>query len=187
MTTGWTGRKVRLRAIEPEDWDVFRRFDEHAADQRSVDMLSPPRSKEGYQRWAAERSATQPPDDVFELAIESLADQCMVGGISTPLADRRTGRFRYGIGILREHQRRGYATDAIRVLLAYMFGERRYHRCEVTVYGFNTASLALHEQLGFQVEGRLREHEYFAGRHHDVVVLGMLFDEFDRRYGFSAL
>lgn len=52
-----------------------------------------------------------------------------------------------------------------------MFGEQRYHKCEVGIYDFNHASLALHHRLGFTEEGRLRDHEFFAGRpprhHHD--------------------
>lgn len=36
----------------------------------------------------------------------------------------------------------------------------------------NDASLALFRRLGFVEEGRLREHEFFAGAHHDLVLLG---------------
>lgn len=34
------------------------------------------------------------------------------------------------------------------------------------------ASLALYRRLGFVEEGRLRQHEFFAGSHHDLVLLG---------------
>jgi RimJ/RimL family protein N-acetyltransferase len=63
-----------------------------------------------------------------------------------------------------------------------MFGERRFHKCGVSVYAFNEASIALHTKLGFQIEGRLREHEYFGGRHHDVVMMGMTIHEFTERH-----
>jgi RimJ/RimL family protein N-acetyltransferase len=71
------------------------------------------------------------------------------------------------------HQRRGYASEAVLLLLRFMFGERRYHKCEVHIYAYNLASLALHRSLGFVDEGRLRDPEFFAGGHHDVVVMGM--------------
>ncbi|MFI0799012.1 GNAT family N-acetyltransferase [Amycolatopsis lurida] len=45
-----------------------------------------------------------------------------------------------------------------------MFGERRCHKCEVHIYASNEASIAPHRRLGPQVEGRLREHEFFAAR-----------------------
>ncbi|SHF08548.1 GNAT family N-acetyltransferase [Streptoalloteichus hindustanus] len=187
MTSIWTGSKVRLRGIEPEDWATFQRMDEHSADLRSVDMLYPPRSAAGYRKWAADQSTHEPTGDDFQLAVESLADGVLVGAMSTLDTDRRAGRFSYGVGICRDHQGRGYAKDAAVVLLTYMFGERRYHKCEVGILAFNEASIALHRSLGFQVEGRLRDHEFYAGRHRDMVLMGMTVDEFADRYPFHAL
>lgn len=87
-------------------------------------------------------------------------------------ANPTAGRFSYGIAIGHRHQRSGYASEAIVILLSFMFGERRYHKCEVGIYASNEASIALHHKLGFVDEGRLRDHEYFAGRHHDKALLG---------------
>lgn len=61
-----------------------------------------------------------------------------------------------------------------------MFDENRYHKCQVRTFAHNEASLALHRQLGFVEEGRLRELVYLSGRYHDVVMMGMLADEFAR-------
>jgi RimJ/RimL family protein N-acetyltransferase len=36
------------------------------------------------------------------------------------------------------------------------------------------------------VEGRLRAHEYFAGRRHDLVMMGLTVDEFTARWGSPA-
>lgn len=182
MTSIWDGTKVRLRGIEPEDWQAFMRFDQFSADMRSVDLIHPPRSAAGYRRWATDRATQPASDDEFQLAIESLSEQIVVGALSTTNIDQRAGRFSYGIGIGRDYQRRGFASDAIVVLLRYMFGERRFHKCGVGIYAFNEASINLHEELGFQVEGRLRDHEYFAGRHHDVVIMGVTIAEFTERY-----
>ncbi|MGI5483933.1 GNAT family N-acetyltransferase [Streptomyces lavendofoliae] len=183
----WTGRRVRLRGIEPEDWQAFMDFDAHSRHQRSLDVLHPPRSAERYHAWAAEQSVAPPAGDDFRLAIEALDTGEPVGSLSTQATDPRAGRFRYGVGIGHEHQRRGYATDAVILLLRFMFGERRYHKCEAGIYAFNDASLALHRGLGFVEEGRLRDHEYFAGRHHDLVLLGMTAPEFARAHPFESL
>ncbi|MCP2259189.1 Protein N-acetyltransferase, RimJ/RimL family [Streptoalloteichus tenebrarius] len=187
MTSIWTGSKVRLRGIEPEDWPAFQRFDDHTADMRTVDRVYPPRSAAGYRQWAAEEATRAPDGDEFRLAVESLSERVVVGALSTTGADRRAGRFGHGIGIGREHQRRGYATDAVVVLLTSMFGELRYHRCEVSALAFNEASIAPHRKIGFRVEGRLRDHEYCAGRHHDVVLLGITADEFAERHPYAPL
>lgn len=187
MSSFWAGRRVRLRGIEPDDWQAFMRFDGYAEHQRSADAVYPPRSAEGYRAWASERAVDKPAGDCFQLAIETLDGSELVGSLSTNDADPRTGRFGYGIGIGADHQRRGYAADAVVLLLRFMFGERRYHKCEAGIYAYNEASLALHRALGFVEEGRLRDHEFFAGRHHDLVVMGMTAHEFAERHSFGKL
>lgn len=68
-----------------------------------------------------------------------------------------------------------------------MFAERRYHKCEARVFAHNEASLALHRRLGFVEEGCLRDHVFLTGRHHDLVILGMLADEFAQLHAMSEL
>ncbi|GGU39044.1 GNAT family N-acetyltransferase [Lentzea flava] len=185
MTSAWVGKLVRLRAVEPEDWEVFRELDQNTVDERRGSMIRPPRSAARKREWA-EQTALKQDDDTFVLAIETLAAGVLVGTVSTALVDRRAGRFMYGIALGSEHHRRGYATDAVPLLLNFMFGERRFHKCEAGVWAFNEPSLALQRKLGFTEEGRLRDHEFFAGRHHDVVLFGMTAPEFAARHPFPS-
>ncbi|WP_020670917.1 GNAT family N-acetyltransferase [Amycolatopsis nigrescens] len=185
MTSIWTGRKIRLRGIEPEDWKALQRFDEHTADMRNADRIHPPRSAAGYRDWAANQATADATGDEFRLAIETRVDQTLVGTLSANDTDQRAGRFSYGISIGHDYQRHGYATDAAILLMTYLFGERRYHKCEVSMYAFNEASIALHRKLGFQLEGQLRDHEYFAGHRHDLVIMGLTINEFTARYPFA--
>lgn len=84
-----------------------------------------------------------------------------------------------------EHRRKGYGAEAVVLLLRFMFAERRYHKCLGAIFAHNEASLALTRGLGFTEEGRLREHVFFAGRHHDLVMIGVLANEFDQRHTMS--
>jgi RimJ/RimL family protein N-acetyltransferase len=52
-------------------------------------------------------------------------------------------------------RRRGYATEAARLLLRYAFDEQRYQKCNSACVEGNVASIALHERLGFAEEGRV--------------------------------
>lgn len=180
MGSIWEGERVRLRGIEPGDWESFMRFDQESEDVRSGGLLFQPRSAEGYRRWVAERAAQalQVGVDDFDLAIESLSEGCLVGSIGTHQSDRLAGTFGFGLGVGRPHQRRGYASEAIVLLLRYMFGERRYQKANVGVYAYNTASLELHAKLGFVVEGRRRRAVFMGGRYHDEVLLGLTVEEF---------
>jgi RimJ/RimL family protein N-acetyltransferase len=189
MGSIWQGERVRLRGIEPDDWEAFMRFDQESDDMRSGGMLFQPRSAEGYRRWAREQ-AEKPPDvrsDDFDLAIESLAEKCVVGLIGTHLSDRRAGTFGCGLGVGREFQRQGYASEAVVLLLRYMFAERRFQKCNVGVYAYNAASLGLFAKLGFVEEGRRRRAEFMGGRYHDEVLLGMTVEEFAAAYGLPEV
>lgn len=184
MTSAWVGELVRLRGVEPEDWESFQRFDANTGDMRRADRVHPPRSGARQREWAQKTALETPENDTMMLGIESLAEAALVGMLATDAVDYRAGRFMYGISIGTDHKGRGYATEAVRLLLNFMFGERRFHKCEASVWGFNDASIALHRKLGFTEEGRLRDHEFFAGRHHDVVLFGMTATEFAARHPY---
>ena len=51
------------------------------------------------------------------------------------------------------------------------------------VLAFNDRVIALHERVGFTVEGTLRQHITRSDGVHDVVVLSMLKDEWQQRHG----
>ena len=186
MSSVWVGNLVRLRAVEPGDWEAFRVFDQDSVDMRRGSMIYPPRSAASQREWAEQEALKKPENDRVLLAIESLADGVLVGSLVTAFMDHRAGRFMYGVAIGSEHKGRGYASDAVPLLLNYMFGERRFHKCEASVWAFNEPSLAFHRKLGFTEEGRLRDHEFFAGRHHDAVLFGMTAPEFAARHPFPS-
>ncbi|MDQ0989514.1 GNAT family N-acetyltransferase [Streptomyces sp. V3I7] len=176
MTSFWTGKRVRLRGIEPDDWAAFMQF--AVDEERLGDLLHPPRSAEGFRSWTREQAAAKPDDDCFVLAIEEMDTGAVVGAVGSHHADPHAGWFEYGVTLGAAHRRKGYAAEAVVMLLRFMFAERRYHRCEARIFASNDGSLALHRRLGFAEEGRLRDRVFFAGEHHDLVVMGLLADEF---------
>ncbi|MEU8034159.1 GNAT family protein [Streptomyces sp. NPDC049099] len=180
VTSFWRDKRIRLRGIEPDDWAAFMRF---AEDEEYLgDLLNPPRSAEGFRTWAKEQAVATPDGDCFQLAIEAVDSGELVGAVGSYHADPRAGWFEYGITIGAEHRRKGYAAQAAVLLLRFMFAERRFHRCEARIFAHNEASLALHQRLGFVEEGRLRDRVFLSCRHRDLVVMGMLSEEFSRRH-----
>ncbi|WP_406187910.1 GNAT family N-acetyltransferase [Streptomyces sp. NBC_01006] len=178
------GKGVRLRGIEPDDAAAFARF---AEDEEGLgDLVSPPRSVEGYRAWANEQAIGKRDSDRFQLAVEAVGTGEIVGAVGSHQADARSGWFEYGITIGAEHRRKGYAAEAAVLLLRFMFAEHRYHKCQVRIFAHNEASLALHRRLGFVEEGRLRELVYLSGRHHDVVMMGLLADEFAQLHSMTT-
>ncbi|MFE6485711.1 GNAT family N-acetyltransferase [Streptomyces sp. NPDC057757] len=176
MTSFWRGTRTRLRGIEPEDWAAFMCFSED--EERMGDLLNPPRSAESFRAWAREQATATSDGDCFRLAIEAVDTGEVVGTVGSHHADPRMGWFEYGVTIGAEHRRKGHAAEAVVLLLRFMFAERRFHKCVARIFAHNEASLELQRRLGFTEEGRLRDHVFLTGRHHDLVMMGMLADEF---------
>lgn len=175
----WSGLKVRLRPVIPLDWKEFHENDQDSECARLCDSIYFPRSEDGTKAWAERTSSkTSEGDNVF-LAIETL-DGTLVGSITANSCDARNGTFKYGVAIFRNHWRKGYASEAIRILLRYYFEELRYRKVNAYVYAFNDGSRALQEHIGFVQEGVLREMIFTKGQHYDEYVYGLTKDEFEK-------
>jgi RimJ/RimL family protein N-acetyltransferase len=171
------GKLIRLRAIEPEDWAAG--LDTEL--DRLVDVTHLPSSRAAA-RQRAEQASRYPEDDRAQLVIETL-DGTSVGSLSVGNADRRNRVFGYGIGLGRDHWRKGYGTEAVLLLLRFYFGELGYQKVDVEVYDFNEPAIRFHEALGFQHEGRRRRTYFTRGSYHDLVLFGMTAEEFFARHG----
>jgi RimJ/RimL family protein N-acetyltransferase len=174
------GRLVRLRGVEPEDWETLFAWNQDTDSERRMYFIPFPTSKEEVRQWVAQRALQRGEDDTFFFVIETLAGQ-FVGSISPALCDRRNGTFSYGLGILPSHRRKGYASEAIVLFLGYFFGELRYQKATAHVYSFNDPSIRLHERLGFVREGQMRRMRYTDGRYCDDILFGMTAEEFAER------
>lgn len=181
----WHGNLVSLRGIEVEDWELMYEWSQDTDyDRLSYKMLFPS-SKEYFKKKTAELAAKDVTEShVFRWMIEDNDGQ-VVGTINSHSIDRRNGTFGYGLGIRREHWRKGYATEAIWLVLRFFFHELGYQKANVGVYAFNEASLALHRKLGFQEEGRLRRMVYTEGKYHDEIYFGMTREEFEDNENFN--
>ena len=128
-------------------------------------------------RCAEEESQRRPKNDRFRFVIENRAAE-IVGDLTTHDCDSRVGTLAYGLNILPAYRRRGYASEAILLVLRYFFRELRYQKATVGVFAFNIPSIRLHERLGFQLEGRLRRMTNGQGRFDDILMFGLTAEEF---------
>ena len=176
MTNIFEGKLIRLRAEEPSDAAIFRNRDlEETESIRSVYQIPFPQPR---------LDAPQPPKpyegDSFPFVIETLSGD-VVGGIHPHHCNPRWGTFMYGISIFPDHRQKGYAHEAIWLVLRYYFDEKRYQKCSSEIYSFNEASIKLHEGLGFIFEGRQRRMIYTNGEFHDMLFYGITIEEFQAK------
>ncbi|MEP7293139.1 MAG: GNAT family protein [Chloroflexota bacterium] len=177
MTNIFQGKLVRLRGVEPSDWEKHEQWDRDSEAARLGYEIPFPGSAASARAWAEREAAKGVENDVFRFQIETL-DGALAGSLLTHHCDLRNGTFMYGISILPQQQRKGCASEAIRLVLRYFFEERRYQKCTVEVYSFNEPSQRLHESLGFTLEGRLRRMVYSGGEYHDTLLYGITKEEF---------
>ena len=176
------GKKVRLRAKTIADIDreqkLFEETEYNTELDRLTDSVYPPFSYDA-RRADMENGVRKNNDwDNCSLVIETL-DHVAVGGIGVFKTDRTNGTFSYGLGISPEHQKKGYASEAIAIVLNYYFNELRFNKCTVQVYDFNEGSKALHRSMGFVEEGRLRDSKYSHGQYYDILLYGITKKEFN--------
>jgi RimJ/RimL family protein N-acetyltransferase len=173
------GDKVRLRAMEPDDAEVWRSWGVDTDLDRMGGFTRFPSSRAAYRERIEEASKLREAEGVA-LTIETLAGT-VVGSLNTR-SNPRTRIFDFGIGLGREHLRKGYGTEALRLLCRFYFSELGYQKAETGVYAFNEPSLRFHDAFGFMVEGRRRRAVFTRGEYHDLVLVGMTAEEFAARH-----
>lgn len=177
----FTGKLVRLRAYRLDDVDEIWRQQRDNEIARLDSNIRWPVSSEEIREWIESKLQKEKGDD-RTLIIETL-DGRNVGGVNTQLSDTRNGVFSIGIGIAeREAWGKGYAKEAMLLMLRHMFHERRYQKCNIGVYDFNERALGFYRHFGFVEEGRIRRAYFSDNRYHDEILMGMTAEEFNSRY-----
>lgn len=71
----------------------------------------------------------------------------------------------------------GYTTEAVQLLVDYLFATKKKHRIQLVIVPANTASRRIAEKCGFAYEGLVRGAFFNDGRNHDVALFGLLRDD----------
>lgn len=177
------GKLVRLRAHTRED---LPRYVTWINDQEVARYLTfyRPIALEDEERWFAGLGERRN-EEVF--AIETLdGEHIGAGGLHG--IDRIARAATLGIFIgNRDYWGRGYGSDAVALLLEFAFDQLNLHRVSLHVYDYNTRAIRAYERRGFVHEGRLRQAGFREGRYYDILVMGILDEEYRRaRPGAAA-
>ncbi|GAA0559591.1 GNAT family protein [Paractinoplanes ferrugineus] len=113
----------------------------------------------------------------FQWAIERLADRRLLGDVGVRLHDNLR-QAEIGFTLATEHQKQGYATEAVRGVLDRLFRLQGLHKVTGECDARNASSAALLERLGFTREGRLRQQTFIKGEWTDDLIYGLLGSEY---------
>lgn len=125
--------------------------------------------------WVAH---TMTATDRVDLAVTRQGHDEYLGEIVLDRIDEAASNARMRLAMRPAYRSRGYGTEAIDLVLGLAFDGLGLHRVGLEVLALNTRMQAIVENLGFRVEGRRREGARDGERWCDVVLLGLLEDEF---------
>ncbi len=109
------------------------------------------------------------------LAIEDRRDGALVGFVYLNNLDWFSRNAEFGVLIgEREKQGKGFAREALELVVRYAFQELNLHKIYLRVVSFNKRALELYRTFGFAQEGVQRRHAFVRGRYHDVVLMGLI-------------
>lgn len=176
------GERVRLRAIEREDVPRFLRWFNDPEVRQYLTMYRP-LSRAEEERWV-ESLASRREDIVLAIEVRAGDQWVHIGNVGLHRIDWKNRTATLGIVIgEREFWGKGYGTEAVRTMLRYAFGELGLNRVELETYSFNPRAIRCYEKAGFRREGIRRQALYRNGKFHDVILMGILRDEFKEMNG----
>jgi len=173
------GNIINLRAPSMEDLERNTRWINDREVTRFLAMRYPMAAL-AEEAWLRDLCSRPMAFDRAFFAIETKEGQHIGNtNIFKAHAEEQKGELGIMIGE-RSHWSKGYGSDALRTLLRFGFDEMNMRRVQLTVYDFNERAQAAYRKVGFVEEGRRREALYTEGRHHDIVVMAVLRDEWQR-------
>ena len=168
------GKQVRLAAITEDDLPLITQWYQSSTFQRLFDAI--PATLHTQAHWQDWLNDLRKDNHSYTFGIRTLADDQFIGWIQLEgiLWANQVGGLT--VAIADPDQRgKGYGYDAISVLLDYAFNELNLYRVQLTVFAYNTRAIRLYERLGFTREGAFRD-----GKRHDMILYGMLRQEWHR-------
>ncbi len=169
------GKLVRLRAPERGDLPAFVRwFNDPEATQFL--LRGPPMSMEEEERWFTDLLKDE--DRVF--CIETL-DGKLIGNLGIMHLDWTNRKADIGVMIgEKEYWSRGFGTEAISLLLKYMFEELNLERIGLYCDEANLRAQRCYQKCGFRQEGNFRHYLFKNGAFIDDIAMSILREDWDR-------
>ena len=176
--TELAGERVLLRRFRLADVAEFVAYRSRADVARFQSWDAPYPRDEG-ERFVR-RIMTEHPDTAgewFQFAVALRRGGPLIGDCAAMPHAGDPRQCEIGFTIAPGHQGHGYATEAARLLVGYLFGRRGKHRITASCDARNTASAAVLERLGMRREGHLRESTWAKGEWTDDLLYGLLHHE----------
>jgi RimJ/RimL family protein N-acetyltransferase len=163
------GKNVNLRVIEKEDLPLLVEWVNNPQTDE-FEPLEPQRSKKELE----DRYDKRGPDEKSFLIEKK--DGNRIGSIGHYPAGNT---LEIGYSIFPEERGKGYCTEAVQIMVDYLFLSRNIVRVQAHTSIRNKASQRVLEKAGFMKEGLLRKAEFIRGEWTDMVLYSILREEWN--------
>jgi RimJ/RimL family protein N-acetyltransferase len=116
-------------------------------------------------------------DSWFQLGIYLETSQQLIGDLGIHFLPPDGRQLEIGATISPSHQHKGYATEAVKALLHFVFKDLKKHRVIASVDPKNAASIRLLEKIGMRKEGLFRQSVWTGKEWADDLRYALLEDE----------
>ena len=168
-----TGNKIYLRALEPDDIDFLFAVENDESFWEISSTQAP------FSRFILEKYIASAHQDIHEvkqlrLIIAENATKKSVGMID--LFDFNPQHKRAGVGILiiDTEQHKGYASEALQLLINYSFNQLNLHQLFANITSDNAKSMALFKKHDFLKVGIKKEWILSMGKFKDEVLFQLI-------------
>ena len=170
-------RRLKLRPFVPLDAPDLQQL-AGERDIAATTLTIPHPYEEGMaEEWIQAGRKLFKAGEGARFAITRSVDNQVVGAVGLAISSaNQSAELGYWTG--KPFWNRGYATEAARAVLSYGFADLGLARIHAGFMAKNAPSGSVLEKLGMQREGRLRKHVLKWGEFHDLVVCGILAEEF---------
>jgi len=172
------GKSVLLRPVKRSDIAYFLKWLNDPEVVQYLELYLP--MTEMYEEKYIEELGTTRAKSDAPFVIEAIegASTKPIGNCGLHEINSKDRRAIFGIGIgEKDYWSKGYGTEATRLLVDYGFQQLNLHRISSSAFAFNERSIRFHEKIGFQKEGRLRQAIFKNGQYHDLMLFGILREE----------
>ncbi|MBC8147959.1 MAG: GNAT family N-acetyltransferase [Bacteroidetes bacterium] len=169
------GKKILLRALEPSDVDLLYKWENDQAIWKVSNTIIP------FSKFMLEQYVISADQDIYttkqlRLMIdlkESIVDKT-IGSID--LFDFDPNNQRAGIAILitRENRNKGYASEALELLINYAFNTLNLHQLYCNIDVDNKVSLKLFHNFDFKIIGTKKDWTYCDNEWNDEFMLQLV-------------
>ena len=167
--------RLRLRPFRDSDAAAFAayRSDPEVARYQGWDAPYPIEQAREFVTTMATAQAGVP-GDWLQVAVARAGDGSLVGDCAFAPQAHEARTVEIGFTVAPEHQGRGYAREAVSLLLQYLFNQLGKHRVTASCDARNAPSAKMLEAVGMRQEGHLVDSTWSKGEWTDDLLFAIL-------------